>query len=209
MSRLAAHFFSYVQGADFYRNLHQRAVSLLPAGSGTVWFDVGCGPGLVARLAAAQGYQAIGFDIDSSMIEQARNNAQNSFLSLSYEVASVDELLCSGRKANVVSAASLMAVLNDKEQTLRQLLSCLADSGTLLVIETTDLMKPRAAWKWLKKNGFGDRNWILLLWAWTRLNAGAVNPTDMNISGYRIKHIDIFEGLVSAWLITNSYDNFN
>ena len=201
MSPLAAHFFTYVQGAAFYRGLHDKAVRLLPTGAGHVWFDVGCGPGLVARLAATHGYQATGFDIDSTMVGQARKIARHESSPTDYEVTGVDELLTSGRKANVVSAASLLAVLNDKEGALHQLMSCLNDDGTLLVIETTDLMKPRAAWTWLKKNGYDKRNWILLLWAWTRAHGLAVKPTDMQLPGYRIEHADVFEGLVSAWLV--------
>ena len=75
MSQLAARFFNYVQGAEFYRDLHQQAVSLLPPGSGSLWLDVGCGPGLLTRLAAEHGYQATGFDIDPTMIAQAKKNS--------------------------------------------------------------------------------------------------------------------------------------
>ncbi len=205
MSMLSARFFSYVQGADFYRSLHQRAVSLLPVDAGAVWFDVGCGPGLVARLAAAQGYQATGFDIDQDIIEQAQKNARNDSSTLRYEVAGINELQASGRKAHVVSAASLLFVLDEPEQALRQLLSCLPDGGTLLVIETTELMQPRAAWAWLMQNGFGKRNWILLLWAWTRVKGKSVAPTEMILHGCRIERVDVFEGLVSAWLIRKIY----
>ncbi len=201
MSQLSARFFTYVQGAAFYRELHDRAVRLLPIGAGNVWFDVGCGPGLVARLAATHGYKATGFDIDSAMVGQARKIARYESSPTDYEVTGVDELLASGRKVNVVSAASLLAVLNDKEGALIQLMSCLTNDGTLLVIETTELMKPRAAWMWLKKNGYGKRNWILLLWAWTRAHGLAIRPTDMRLPGYRIEHVDVFEGLVSAWLV--------
>lgn len=201
MSQLSAHFFSYVQGAAFYRELHNSAVKLLPKGKGDVWFDVGSGPGLVARLAAAYGYQATGFDIDPAMVGQAHKIAKHEVSPTGYEIAGINELAASGRKADVVSAASLLAVLNDKEGALRQLMSCLNDDGTLLMIETTDSMKPRAAWAWLQKNGFGRRNWILLLWAWTRIQRPAVKLTDMQLPGCRIEHIDVFAGLVSAWLV--------
>ena len=201
MSQLAARFFNYVQGAEFYRDLHQQAVSLLPPGSGSLWLDVGCGPGLLTRLAAEHGYQATGFDIDPTMIAQAKKNSPDELSISHYEVLSIDELQTLGRKANVVSAASLLFVLNNKEKALHQLLSCLAEGGTLLLIETTDLMKPGNAWAWFKQNGFGNRNWILLLWALMRVNRRSVIPTDMNISGHRIERADLLEGLVCAWLI--------
>jgi len=201
MSRFSAWFFSYVQSAAFYRELHDRAVQLLPSGEGKLWFDVGTGPGLVARDASAHGYQSIGFDIDRAMVEQARENSRRFFSRADFHVAGLDELPASGRKADVVSAASLLAVMNDKEGALQRLMACVKDGGTLLIIETTNLMKPGNAWVWLRKNGFGRRNWILLLWAWVRAHGRAVNPLEMQLGGYQIRQSDVFEGLVSAWLI--------
>lgn len=201
MSWLSARFFNYVQGAAFYRELHDRAVKLLPTGAGKPWFDVGSGPGLVARLAAAHGYEATGFDIDPAMVAKAREIARRECLPIDYVAAGISELVTSGREASVVSAASLLAVLNGKQRALNQLLLCLNDGGTLLLIETTDSMKPHAAWRWLTQNGFGSRNWILLLWAWTRVTGLAFRPSDMQLPGYRIEQVDIFEGMVSAWMI--------
>lgn len=201
MSKFSARFFSYVQSAAFYRELHDRAVQLLPSGEGQLWFDVGTGPGLVARDASAHGYQSIGFDIDRAMVEQARENSRRFFSRAHFQVAGLDELPASGRKADVVSAASLLAVLNDKEAALHQLMACVNDGGTLLIIETTNLMKPGYAWGWLRKNGFGKRNWVLLLWAWARRQGPSVNPLEMQLSGYQIRQADVFEGLVGAWLI--------
>ncbi len=201
MSRLSARFFSYVQSASFYRELHDRAVQLLPSGKGKTWFDVGTGPGLVAQEASAHGYRAIGFDIDPSMIEQARANSRGNFPQAAFEVAGLGGLSASGRKADVVSAASLLAVANDKEGALRQLLTCVKGSGALLVIETTSMMKPGNAWTWLRRNGLGKRNWVLLLWAWARARSTVLNPQEMQLSGYQVEHFNIFEGLVSAWII--------
>ncbi len=201
MSKSSAQFFSYVQSAAFYRELHDRAVQLLPSGEGNLWFDVGTGPGLVARDAYAHGYRSIGFDIDRAMVEKARENSRQFFSRADFQVAGLDELPTSGRKADVVSAASLLAVLADKEGALQRLMACVNDGGTLLIIETTNLMNPANAWTWLRKNGFGRRNWILLLWARARAHVRAVNPQEMQLSGYQIEHADIFEGMVSAWLI--------
>jgi ubiquinone/menaquinone biosynthesis C-methylase UbiE len=64
--------FSWLQGADFYRDLHRQAVACLPHGAGSQWIDMGCGPGLVARLAAARGYAATGVDSSAGMVRAAR-----------------------------------------------------------------------------------------------------------------------------------------
>lgn len=199
MSESSARFFSYVQSAACYRELHQRAVELLPRGNGEAWFDVGCGPGLVTRLASKHGYQASGFDIDAAMLEQARHNAAQTATSSRYELLGIEELIASGRKAQVISAASLLIVLNEPQKMLRELLSCLEADGTLLIIETTAHMRPRAAWSWLMNNGWRERNGILLLWSWVRRHVRAVVPIPP--PDYQIEQVNLFDNMVAAWLI--------
>ncbi len=201
MKRLWAHFFSYLQSAGFYRELHRRAVQLFPDGKGGTWFDVGTGPGLVASLAAQRGYQVTGFDVDKAMIEEARANLPDISPPVEFEVFGLNELTASGRKADVVSAASLLAVLDNKEGALSRLMSCVDVGGALLVIETTGLMKPSATLAWLRTNGFGARNWVLLLWAWARRRQTPVNLTALEPQGYQVDHTDVFSGMVSAWII--------
>lgn len=76
MSAFSAALFSRLQAAEFYSALHQQAVELLPRGEGRTWLDVGCGPGLVARCAAAHGYRARGVDTDPAMVRRATANAR-------------------------------------------------------------------------------------------------------------------------------------
>lgn len=42
MSFRMALCFAWVQGAQFYADLHEEAVAPLPPGEGTTWLDVGC-----------------------------------------------------------------------------------------------------------------------------------------------------------------------
>ena len=72
---LAATLFTWLQGADFYRDLHRQAVDSLPEGNGKRWIDIGCGPGLVTRLAVARGYAATGIDTSAGMVKAARRLA--------------------------------------------------------------------------------------------------------------------------------------
>ena len=185
MSRLAARLFNHVQGAAFYTGLHRHAVALLPPGGGRHWFDVGCGPGLVARLAADRGYSATGFDVDPAMIAQARRNSP----SVQFSLAGLDELAQSGMKADVVSAASLLAVLGDRPKALKQLLSCLTDDGILLVIEPSARMTPTAAWGALSRGNLGARASMLMPWAWTRPDGHAVDEATLRMPGYRTLRI--------------------
>lgn len=201
MSMLSAYFFNLVQSAAFYRNLHRQAILLLPPGLGARWVDIGCGPGLVTRLAADHGYEATGFDIDPAMIKQARLQAKRINSPAHFEEAGLDKLVERRIKVDVVSAASLLAVLHGREDVTQCLLACVKDDGVLLIIETTEAMKPKAAQQWLKKNGYGKRNWILLLWAWARSKGQAISKSQLDVPGYRVERVDLLEGLVAAWFI--------
>lgn len=60
---MSAPLFTWLQAAPFYERLHADAVAEVPpAAPGARWIDVGCGPGLVARLAADRGHDALGLD---------------------------------------------------------------------------------------------------------------------------------------------------
>jgi ubiquinone/menaquinone biosynthesis C-methylase UbiE len=205
MSSMSAKFFTFVQGATFYRHLHEQAVALLPPGeAGARWVDIGCGPGLVTRLAANHGYRAMGFDLDPAMAEQARRLARRNVSSAQFQATDLDTLAAARLDADVVSAASLLAVLDDRKTALQNLLACVKKDGALLIIETTDAMTPRAAWKWLSSHRYGRHNWVLLLWALARSKGYAISRVDLEVPGYRVQKMDLLGGLVAAWLIRRS-----
>lgn len=201
MSTLSARFFSFVQGALFYETLHQTAVALLPHGEGKTWLDIGCGPGLLTRLAAQHGYTATGFDLDPEMVNRARVLAQHQNNPSQYETLGLYATALASHRADVVSAASLLAVLPNRTEALARLSSLLKPDGTLLLVETSTKMHPKAAWAWLKHHGFAHRGAILLLWAWTRRHGRAVDPRPHLPAGFSAQAIDIFEGMVTAWVI--------
>ena len=202
MGVLSAQLFTFIQGAEIYRQLHRQAVELMPPGGGRAWFDIGCGPGLVVRMAAQRGYLATGWDIDMAMIRQALRLTRLDASTVTFSVAGLDALGASAHKADVVSATSLLAVLDDTVAAIRKLFLCLNEGGALLVIETTAAMKPRAAWTVLREIGFQRRNWVLLLWAWTRRNRRAVELSPIYNAGFSVTRTELLRGLVAAWIIS-------
>lgn len=200
MSGLAARFFAYLQDAAFYREVHEQAVALLPQGTGRTWLDLGCGPGLVARLAAARGYHTLGRDIDPDMIAMAQRIAQQSGSRVGFEVGGFDAPLPHDARADVVSAASLLIVLDDRAAALRQMLAHLKQDGILLLIETTPAMRPRAAWRWLRQTGYTKRGWLLMLWAWVR-SGRAIQRDELSAEGWHTECTELMGGLVAAWTI--------
>jgi len=202
MGYWSARFFDFLQGAEFYRRLHQDAVALVPPGKGATWLDVGCGPGLVARLAAERGFRATGFDRDPSMVALAERRAHAAALDIRYEVCTLAALVAGERETAVVSAASLLTVIQDRRTAAAKLLSCLSADGIFLAIETTGAMTPAAALTWLRREGFGRRNWLLLIWAVSCLNGRAVATADLAVPGFRVDRHDLLDGMVAAWIVS-------
>ena len=204
MGALSALFFARVQAASFYRQLHREAVQLLPPGEGRTWLDVGCGPGLVARLAVERGYRATGIDIDPAMVRRATLEARRNASSAWFETASLAHLAERTRKADVVSAASLLAVIEDRPAAVRQLLQGVAQGGSLLLIEPSEKMTARAAADLRSRNALGRGAWVLSLWARTRVPRRAVGWDSTRVDGYDTQCHALLEGLVQAWTIRRS-----
>lgn len=196
---IAAALFTWLQGADFYHDLHKEAVDLLPIGAGKTWMDIGCGPGLVSRLAANRGYQVIGVDSDPQMIQSAKWIANRQGLSIDFKTGDVFSLPT--ESADVVSAASLLAVLRDKAGGLNSLWKCVRPGGTLLIIEPTSRMTIDNANQLIKNGLPRKRIHGLRLWAAARQD-NAINPAIFEILGVEnVKFTPLLYGLVGAWVI--------
>ena len=191
--------FTWLQGADFYYNLHKEAVDSLPTGNGKTWMDVGCGPGLVARLAAERGYQATGIDADPQMIQAAKRIAKRQGLSIDFKTGDVFNLPM--ESADVVSAASLLAVLGDKASGLNSLWKCVRPGGSLLVIEPTHQMTTENANQLIKSGLPRKRINGLRMWATAR-QGNIVNPAIYETLGAKaVEFTPLLDGLAGAWVI--------
>jgi len=201
MSALTAKFFTQAEAAGFYAALLRDALDLLPDGHGRTLIDIGCGPGALARLAAARGYRATGLDSDPAMIAQAARLARRQRSSASFTVASLDHAARNAGQADVVTAASLLAVVPDPVVALHQLWSCVAPMGTLLVIETSRQMTPANARRILATGLDGPGRPFLTLWAHAR-NGRAIPRTLFDaLAPATPRHHPILGGLVVATTI--------
>ena len=190
--------FTWLQGAEFYRDIHKQAVDCIPLGSGKTWIDVGCGPGLVSRQAAMNYYDVIGIDFDPAMIKAARRIAKWQGSKARFEVG--DLTFLQGKKADVVSAASLLAVLSEKEGALSIMWDCVQPGGYLLIIEPTELMNPVNANKIINSGLPRKRINGLRLWANARENR-SVDPGIFNaINAEEKSCLELLGGLVKVWV---------
>ncbi len=197
MSASSAALFSWVQGAGFYVDAHAEAVNLVPPGHGD-WLDVGCGPGLVARLAAPRGYTVIGVDSDPHMVRRARQLARG-VGSCTFETRALDSV--AAECADVVSASSLLCVLPEPSKGLHTLWSAVRPGGKLLVLETTEEMIPDRARAVMSVVRPGRRR-VLEMWARARHgHALDASMFDSLPAASRAHHL-LLDGLVAAWIFT-------
>lgn len=204
MSYATAKLFDWLQGADFYHAAHRTAVELLPRGDGQRWVDVGCGPGLVTRLAAAYGYRTLGLDRDRHMISTAQRRAARVGSCAEFQVGDIESLTTLTPRADVISAASLLAVVDDKPAALKALLAGVKPGGYLLVIEPTAAMTPAAADALIRAGLGGKRINGLRLWAHARRGRG-INPELFGaVSTGAIHYAPVLAGLLGVWIMRAS-----
>lgn len=195
---IASLLFTWLQGADFYSSLHQQAVEHLPLGDGKIWIDVGCGPGLVSRLAAVRGYQVTGIDADPRMIRAAERLNKKWGLSALFKVGTLAEL--PKISADVVSAASLLAVMDDRLEALFSLWGCVRPGGYLLLIEPTAKMTLVNANRLINSGLPKKRIQGLRLWAAARQNRAVDPGIYRQLHAYQTHRLELLGGLVDAWI---------
>lgn len=197
VSALGASFFRWVQGADFYIDLHREAVDLALATTATpapTWIDVGCGPGLVARLAADRGSLATGIDRDPAMIRAARRHPGTARFA-----SGTADALAAG-SADVVSAASLLYGASDPRSMVATLWAAVAPGGALLIVETTSLMTVDRARARAQEVG-PRRRQALTLWARAR-GGTAFDRTALDFIPSELRTTSpLLHGLVEAIIV--------
>jgi ubiquinone/menaquinone biosynthesis C-methylase UbiE len=199
MSALTVRLFAWLQGADFYRAMHAAAADALPDGDGRAWLDVGCGPGVLTRMAADKGYSAKGVDRDPRMIETARRLAAGHNSPAQFAVSDV-ETLKDGERYDVVSASSLLIVASNPETMLQQLLALTKPGGSVLIIEAAAEMTRARACSELLSGKLGRRGYMLLVWAMVR--SGRTLPEAIfHRQGLRTVRRPLLGGLASAWVV--------
>lgn len=196
----AAALFEWLHGADFYRQFHREAAALLPSGAGRIWLDVGCGPGVLSREAAAHGYRVRAVDRQPAMIDAAVRQSRNVKGLIDFAVSDLDAEAARGAVYDVVSASSLLTVLPDPRAGLAQLMALAKPDGVILVIEASRKMTPVSAIRVLSSRRLGTRSSMLLVWAMARMGRPppALAPLD---PGLTISVTPLVDGLVEASIL--------
>jgi SAM-dependent methyltransferase len=195
VSWVSAALFEWLACAPFYEAVHADAVQRLGPGEDKTWLDVGCGPGLVADLAARRGFRATGIDRDPAMVRAAVRRCGNACQFLQGTIGELAAL----PRFDVVSAASLLILLPDPRAGLAELWDKVAAGGHLLVVETSPEMAPERVREVAPQIEGGRHPG---LWLWARVRSGrAVAPAVFEtISASERSRHALMSGLVDAWI---------
>jgi 2-polyprenyl-3-methyl-5-hydroxy-6-metoxy-1,4-benzoquinol methylase len=198
MNGASARLFAWVQGAAFYADVHRDAVALVGRTQGD-WLDVGCGPGLVACLAADAGFTVTGIDRDPRMVREANRRARGR--TITFDIGEVEDL--EPAVADVVSATSLLATLPDPITGLHSLWNAVRPGGTLLIVEATASMTPEGVHAVAVRLPPHRRS--ALTW-WARARHGrSLDPRVLDsILAERRTSTPLLHGLIDATVFTRS-----
>ena len=153
----------------------------------------------MTRLAALRGYQAVGIDTDPQMIGAAKRLAMDQRSSACFTIGDAAGL--PKEAAEIVSAASLLAVLGDRPGGLKALWECVRPGGTLLVIEPTAQMTVENAHRVIEKDLPRKRIDGLRQWAAAR-QGRTVDPHMYDTLGAEsVRFVPLLHGLVGAWMM--------
>ena len=200
MGAYSARLFTWLQDAEFYRDLHRQALGLLPPGAGQAWLDVGCGPGLMPRLAAAAGYDAMGVDADGQMVRAARRIGLQCDSSARFEQQRLVDLGDSGTTAHVVSASSFLAVVDDVPRALTQLWSAVRPGGHLLLIEPLPGMRLTRANMLIRRGAIHGKG-VNGLRLWAAVRQGTIRDHSAWLPAGRVQHVSLLDAMVGVWLL--------
>jgi len=200
---MSTFIFLWLQNQTFYKLLQQSV--LRPIRSEKTddksWADVGCSTGLLSREAAKKGYSVVGYDINRFSLFFAKVLSWH-LKNISYSSENFETLQS---RFDVVSATSLLSVVDDKKETLEKLVRLLkTEKSILIIIEPTELLSTQNVKKlivdfktlWYYKG--------LLLWAKAREN----KSVDIQIFD-TIKNIDVKHEFYLNEMVRVSYISYS
>jgi 2-polyprenyl-3-methyl-5-hydroxy-6-metoxy-1,4-benzoquinol methylase len=211
MSSIASRLFTWLQGAKFYMQLHQEAIQYFSSMEKGLWLDLGCGPGILSRLAQKQGHTVLGVDYSQAMIKTAKTIAKQEKVQSKFIVGNLfnpQSIPKAFHESSVVSGSSLLAVLSEKVQALKMMTNYIHPKGKLLLIEPNPNFLPRNVSKIIKEKSLPNHR-LNALRLWSRARSGnTIHPEffyDFARSNNKsIKRIPLLYGMVDAWILESN-----
>ncbi len=191
--------FLWLHNQTFYKKLQNTAAEKISSAV-TIqeWADIGCSTGLISRIAARLNYTVTGYDIDSFSLLVAKSISLH-LKNISYKK---QDFLTIKTKYDIVSATSLLSVVNDEKAALQKLLSLLKNSdSTLIIIEPTEMLTLKNVYKLITNLQAFWHFKGLLLWAKAREGKHIDMEIFETVDEDKISYIEHLNGMVRVFYI--------
>ena len=195
--------FLWLHNQNFYKNLQKSVVDSIALNNVSKnWADIGCSTGLMTRLAYRLDYNVIGYDINSFSLILAKLLSWG-LKNIKYEKKDFHTL---EKKFDIVTATSLLSVVDDKKASLVKLISLLKDEhSSLIIIEPTEQLRVKN----VKKLIYNFRTfWFykgLLLWAKARENKEIDKKLFEEINNIKVVEKYYLDGMVCVFYVQKSF----
>ena len=191
--------FWYLQSQAFYQRIHKSAVEAadLQVSKEMKWADVGCGIGLMSRMAYAHGYRDISsYDLDHGMIKWAKFiNRKNTVLKYTQK-----DVMALEKKFDVISATSLLSVVPERSEVLEKLISLLKNEDSkLILIEPTEKMHVKNVWELV--GNLKELYYYKMLFIWAKARQGKAVDETIFKDVKNISHKYLFNDMVRITII--------
>jgi 2-polyprenyl-3-methyl-5-hydroxy-6-metoxy-1,4-benzoquinol methylase len=124
------------QHRDKYRNELTDPAMLQAIGQpdGLAVLDAGCGEGYLSRILARNGATVTGVDSSAKLIEAARTQNDSDALTVSFDVASVDEMPYTDNRFDLVVCNHVLNDLHDASKAINEFARVLRNGGRLIIL---------------------------------------------------------------------------
>jgi ubiquinone/menaquinone biosynthesis C-methylase UbiE len=122
---------------ETFSDAHALVIERLQPKPGIRWLDLACGTGAVAELAARSGANVTGVDLAPTLIETARQRAQQQALEIDYRVGDCERLDLDGAVYNRLSSTFGVMFAPDHVATAGELARVVATGGWIALANWT------------------------------------------------------------------------
>jgi SAM-dependent methyltransferase len=163
--RPSADHFRRVQETALWRRLHADLLDLLPPGNGRSALDLGCGPGLFARMLHDAGYQVVGVDRELDMVDAARAAVADK-PGMSFRTGDAERLDLPSDAFDVVVMTNLLFFLADPLIAVREMDRVCRPGGLVAVLNPAPALDLTAAARIAEEAPVpDDERWVMFNWA--------------------------------------------
>jgi len=147
-----AEYFARVQASPGWLRVLESFVRFVEPQVGWRTLDVGCGPGALVRLLAAQGCVAEGVDADADMVASAQELAPT----LTFQHGNIHNLPYASNQFNLVTATNVVFLQKEPLVALKEMARVCAPGGVVAMLNPSPKLSRASAEAHAKNSGLTD-----------------------------------------------------